>query len=48
MAKEIIWAKTAESEKNEILNFWVTHNQSATYRIKLDGLINEAIELLPY
>jgi plasmid stabilization system protein ParE len=48
MAKEIIWSPGAEEEKNEILRFWLLHNQSPTYSIKLDGLINEAIELLPY
>jgi plasmid stabilization system protein ParE len=48
MAKEIIWSLTAEAEKNEILHFWLIHNQSPAYSIKLDGLINQAIELLPY
>jgi len=48
MAKEIIWSSTAEDEKNEILRFWLIHNQSPTYSIKLDELINQAIELLPY
>lgn len=48
MVKEIIWSATAEEEKNEILRFWVVHNQSPTYSIKLDEQINKAIELLPY
>ena len=48
MAKEIIWSHTAEDEKNEILHFWLIHNQSPTHSLKLDDLINQAIELLPY
>ena len=48
MAKEIIWSHTAEGEKNEILHFWLIHNQYPTYSIKLEDLINQAIELLPY
>ena len=48
MAKGIIWARTAELEKNEILHFWLIHNQSPAYSMKLESLINEAIELLPY
>ena len=48
MVKEIIWSTTAEKEMNDILNFWLIHNQSPTYSIKLFGLINEAIEGLPY
>jgi len=48
MVKEIIWSHAAEREKNEILRFWFVHNQSPTYSIKLDDLINQAVELLPY
>ena len=48
MVKEIIWSIIAEEEKSEILRFWLIHNQSATYSIKLDELIYKAIELLPY
>jgi len=48
MAREIIWSPTAEEEKNNILRFWLIHNQSPNYSYKLDNKINEAIELLPY
>jgi len=48
MAREIIWSFTAEEEKNEILRFWLFHNQSPTYSLKLDEQIYKAIELLPY
>ena len=48
MVKEIIWSPTAEEEKNDILRFWILHNQSSGYSIKLEDKINEAIELLPY
>jgi hypothetical protein len=48
MVKEIIWSTTAEEEKNKILHFWLIHNQSPTYSIKLDELIYKAIELLLY
>lgn len=48
MVKKIIWSHTAYEEKSEILHFWLVHNQSPTYSIKLDEQINKAIELLPY
>jgi plasmid stabilization system protein ParE len=48
MVKKIIWSPTAEAEKNDILRFWIIHNQSPNYSIKLEDKINEAIEILPY
>jgi toxin YoeB len=48
MARELIWSSAAEKEKNDILHFWIQHNKSNAYSIKLEQLINEAVELLPY
>ena len=40
MAKEIIWSQTAEDEKNDILRFWLMHNQSPIYSFKLTRQLN--------
>lgn len=33
--KQIIWTNTASSQLRQILDFWVDHNQSDSYSLKL-------------
>ena len=46
MAKEVIWSPLAKRKRKEILEFWITHNQSRTYSIKLNKLFKRAEELI--
>lgn len=39
MARQIIWAVSAQTERREILEYWVKRNKSKTYSIKLNKLI---------
>ena len=44
--KEIVWTWGAEQERIGILDYWNKHNQSNTYSIKLNDLIEQAIEII--
>ena len=46
MAKQIVWTKSAQEERKEILQFWRIRNQSTAYSKKLNELIKKAIKLL--
>lgn len=46
MAKEIVWTETSVQDRLEIFKFWLTHNKSAIYSNKLEGLFNESVKLL--
>lgn len=44
MAKrKIIWTKKANIERKDILNFWIDHNKSKNYSIKLNKLFVENV-----
>lgn len=43
-AKEVIWSPLAK--RKEILEFWIEHNKSNTYSIKLNNLFKEAKQLI--
>ncbi len=45
MAKRVIWTNTAKTRRN-ILEYWITHNQSKTYSKKLSVLLKEKIDLI--
>lgn len=44
--RRIIWTKSAQSERKEILMYWFNRTQSKTYSKKLNKLFSERIELL--
>lgn len=44
--QEINWHPEAEAEYLEILNFWIEHNQSANYSLKIINEVENAEELL--
>jgi len=46
MAKKVVWTKTAEKARREILQYWIVHNRSKAYSLKLSVLFKEKIELL--
>ncbi|MEP7197675.1 MAG: hypothetical protein ABI851_14240 [Saprospiraceae bacterium] len=47
MAKRtIIWSDQAQSDRNEILLYWIHRNKSKEYSVKLNTLIIRTIELL--
>ncbi len=46
MAKRIIWSRQAQNDRINILEFWIDHNQSPTYSIKLNQLFKEAVKLI--
>jgi toxin YoeB len=38
MARKIIWTQTAQTERREILDYWVKRNKSKTFSKKLNKL----------
>lgn len=46
MACEVKWSRNALEERKVILAYWIEHNQSADFSIKLDSLIRKTIELI--
>jgi len=46
VARKITWTKKANLERKEILAYWIEHNQSKTYSLKLNKLIKETLQLL--
>src|SRR5690606_5367402 len=44
--RKIIWTKSAQSERKEILIYWSNKNQSKTYSKKLNKLFSERVKLL--
>ncbi|MBD8082425.1 type II toxin-antitoxin system RelE/ParE family toxin [Chryseobacterium caseinilyticum] len=45
-SRKIVWTKEANSERKEILEFWIDHNKSKTYSIKLNKLFIKALKQL--
>ncbi len=46
MAKQIIWSLNAQTDRKEILLYWIERNKSTRYSYKLNQLFKEVIELL--
>lgn len=46
MVERIIWTKRALRERKEILAFWIDHNESTDYSLKLNTLFEEATQLV--
>lgn len=46
MAKQIIWSHRAQTDRKEILKYWINRNKSNNYSKKLNGLFKEAIKLI--
>ena len=46
MAKKIIWSRLAQNDRKAILQFWIDHNKSNTFSIKLNQFFIDTIDLL--
>jgi plasmid stabilization system protein ParE len=46
MAYSIVWTAKAANDKISILKYWIHHNKSTLYSIKLNDIIDEAVEFL--
>ena len=44
MARKIIWIDSAQTERREILAYWIERNKSKTFSIKLNKLIIAALK----
>ena len=44
--RKIIWTKTANLERKEILEYWILRNKSKRFSIKLNYLILQTLEVL--
>lgn len=44
MARQIIWTASAQTERREILEYWIKRNKSKTFSIKLNKLIVTALK----
>jgi len=43
MAYQIVWTEKANVERQHILQFWIDHNKSKTFSLKLNKLFISAI-----
>ena len=43
MARQIIWANSAQSERREILEYWIKRNKSKIFSRKLNKLVETAL-----
>jgi len=46
MAQKVIWSEAAETDLEDLLLFWIEHNKSTTYSIKLSDIIKKAVALI--
>jgi len=46
MAWKVVWSITAARQKDEILKYWVWHNKSTSYSIRLNKLFHQATKLI--
>lgn len=46
MAKRIIWSFQAQTDRKQILQYWIERNQSKVYSQKLYRLFQEAVKLI--
>lgn len=44
--KEVVWTESALNEKLDILHYWIQHNKSATFSIKLNNEFDDAIDFI--
>jgi plasmid stabilization system protein ParE len=44
--KKVVWTETAARQRNSILEYWVEHNKSNTYSLKLLELSNHKTKLI--
>jgi toxin YoeB len=48
MAFKVIWTVKAQSDRIEILQYWIDRNKSTLFAVKLIEIFNERVELLAH
>lgn len=46
MAKQIIWSKKAQSDRKDILEFWIKNNGNKKYSRELNVLFKETVRII--
>lgn len=46
MALKITWSPLAQKKRKEILSYWILHNKSNAFSVKLNSLFIRAIKLI--
>ncbi len=44
--RQVIWSLRAKNDRIKILDFWIAHNQSKAYSIKLNNLFKDATKFI--
>ena len=44
MARQVVWSRNAQRERIAILRYWVEHNGSVIYSVKLDAMFRSALD----
>ncbi len=43
--RKIVWTKSANQDRLEILSYWIERNSSKTYSLRLNKMIKESIKI---
>ncbi len=46
MAKQVVWSLRAQTDRKEILNYWLLRNKSNAYSKKLNQLFKESVKII--
>lgn len=46
MVKKVIWSLRAQSDRKQILAYWISRNRSNVYSQKLDSRFREAVTII--
>ena len=46
MAKKVIWSLRAQTDRKDILRYWIQRNKSNYYSVRLNKLFEEAANLI--
>jgi plasmid stabilization system protein ParE len=46
MAKQVIWSTLAHHDRKSILQYWIEHNKSNTYSLRLNQIFENTADLI--
>lgn len=46
MAKQVVWSLRAQTDRKEILKYWLVRNKSNAYSKKLNQLFKESVKII--
>lgn len=46
MAKQVIWSKLAQQDRKSILEYWIKHNKSNLYSLRLNQIFENTADLI--